>query len=116
MLETTFVLTEEHIKLLRASHVDTSTSETCYGAAQIDPKRPYGSKDAEVGMARILGVEVIDDDGDEHLRTADRQRLRELHEQTPTALQIVLDVGAFAPGVYERENPYSGRWVYARGE
>ncbi len=101
-----FVLTEEHITLLRGSYVDRELSDIEYGAAQIDPKRPYGNSDVESDLAWILGVELVDG---EHLRQEDRERIVKLHQETPTALQIVLATGSFQPGTYEAA-PYGIDW------
>lgn len=99
-----FTLTEQHIKLLRKANVTWIGYE--FGAPAIDPKRPYGNSNVIDDMAGILG-EPVDEDG-----CADDEvdhRLRTIHLETKTALQIVLETGAFEPGNYEREE-YVGEW------
>lgn len=102
-----FTLTAEHITLLRASWVNRELGGYEYGAAAINPKRPYGNSDVERDIAKLLGIELIDG---EYLTEADRQRCRELHEQTATALQIVLATGQFQPGVYRLADDYGKDW------
>lgn len=104
--EDTFTLTEQHITLLRASCVLAGLSGYEHGAAAIDPKRPYGNSDVIRDVARLIGVELVDD---EYLRKADRERCSLLHEQTPTALQIVLVTGVFQPGVYRMADRFDVR-------
>lgn len=100
-----FELTEDLIKLLRRSYVSRGLSDVEYGASEINGKRPYGNSDVERDIAEILGWEV-DDAGptDEQEKKA-----REIHEQTPTALQIVLATGEFVPGLYEA-SAYGVNW------
>jgi hypothetical protein len=68
------------------------------GAAGVDAKRPYGNSDVETDIARILGWAV----GCDGLSGDERDQAWELHARTPTALQIVLSVGYFEPGIYKR--------------
>jgi hypothetical protein len=103
----TFDLTGDLVKLLRASVVDRELSEWEYGAAQIDPKRPYGNSDVERDIATTLGW--IPDSADIEVEDEMRARAKALHAQTPMALQVVLESGSFAPGRYERKR-YVGTW------
>jgi hypothetical protein len=98
--ERRFALTDEHIQLLRRMCVGWQRAE--FGAPEIDPKRPYGNSDVLDDMAEILGVEMTetDDWGEPALTEADEERLRQLHRETETALQIVLSTGRMVPGVY----------------
>jgi hypothetical protein len=105
-MELEFALTEDHLALLRRSYVMDHVSEVEYGAAWIDPKRPYGNSSVELDIAEILGW-PFDEDGD--LTGAQRDRARKLQDETPTALQIVLCTGEFRPGTYRRPNPYEAR-------
>lgn len=113
MSKNEFILTENHILLLRASWVNERLSEVEYGAAEIDPKRPYGNSDVESDIARILGYEFIDQ---EYLRNSDRELCRLLHAETPLALQIVLSTGSFQPGVYHRTTSYGKDWKLVSGD
>lgn len=109
-----FRLTEDHIKLLRASYVRWWGAE--FGAACIDPKRPYGSSGGYLQeIARIIGmtpVTVKSDDGPIYTDEQEEYCL-EVHQETPVALQIILLTGEFRPGVYKRESEYDSReWGY----
>ena len=80
-----FELKAEHLKLLKESYVLWSNCE--FGAAGIDPKRPYGSSDVEDDLANILG-------------DLPEETLLKLHEETEIALQICLSTQSFEPGKY----------------
>jgi hypothetical protein len=92
-----FHLEPEVLTLLRHGNV-TDQRGMEYGAAGLDPKRPYGNSDLEEDIARILGWAV----GCDGLSNDERDQVYELHAKTPTALQIVLSVGYFEPGIYKR--------------
>lgn len=82
-----------------------------YGAPEINPKRPYGNSGVESDVAEILGWEVNEDEG---LSDEQSEAAATLHRQTETALQIVLQTGAFEPGRYENRDkfaPYGTTWV-----
>lgn len=104
MKEKVFTLTENHLKLLRRMNVGWQDTE--YGAPEIDPKRPYGNSDVELDIAEILGWEV-DEDGLSEFQSNDA---RKLHQETATALQVVLFTGKFKSGVYINEG-YSNIWT-----
>lgn len=103
-----FILTEEHIKLLRRAYVSWDDCE--FGAPSIDPKRPYGNGDVVRDIAEILGekAKTCPRCG-ESLEAIDDERYRKLHTETQSALQIVLATGAFEPGAYEAED-YTRDW------
>lgn len=90
----TFVLTERHVRLLTNAYVSWDYCE--FGAPCIDPKRPYGNSD------------VIDDIC-ELLEISDAGLAAQLHEETRTALQVVLCTGAFRLGTYVKERKYDDR-------
>jgi hypothetical protein len=94
-----FTLREEHVKLLRAAYVSWEGRE--YGAPAIDCKRPYGNNDVPDDIRRVLSLPHLSDDD-----------CRALHEETQTALQIILRTGAFGPGAYEA-NRYRRDWHVA---
>ncbi len=50
-----FILTDEHVKLLRQANVSWDGCE--FGAPGIDPKRPYGNGDVHSDIVEILGIE-----------------------------------------------------------
>ena len=98
-----FILTEDHIKLLKNAYVDWFHCET--GAPTINPKRPYGNGNVAEDIAEILGEEESPDEAHE-------ERLLKVHRQTEDALQIILCTGEFRPGTYVTEDPYDNTsWV-----
>ncbi len=101
-----FTLTDEHVELLRNMWVVWQDCET--GAPEIDPKRPYGNSNVARDVAETLGW--IEDGGE--LDDDDAERAMTLHRETATALQIVLCVGRFEPGVYDRVDYHNNRvWM-----
>lgn len=109
-----FTLTEDHIKLLRNSYVSWFDCE--YGAAAIDPKRPYGnSGEYEWQIARLLGLKpaITKVDLGDVYSDAQEDYCRKVHQETQTALQVVLATGEFTPGVYECRK-YGKDWKFLR--
>lgn len=106
----TFELTEDHLTLLRRSVVRWEDVE--YGAAAIDPKRPYGSSSGiEEQIAEILDWDVFTDHEEvAHLTKVQYDRARELHEETLIALQVALRTGTFQVGTYVRGDSYTLDW------
>jgi hypothetical protein len=102
MMSEIFELTEEHIKLLRSAYVGWDYCE--YGAPRINPKRPYGNSDVAYDIYETLGWEFGTDENDEP--DLDEARAAKIHEETETALQIVLRTGSFTPGTYVRDLPW----------
>lgn len=100
-----FVLTKQHITLLRHASVSWNGNE--FGAPTINPKRPYGNSDVLTNIAEILSVLLYDEKNEMIEETA--QKLAAMHHQTQTALQIILSTGWFEPGLYESED-YCGKW------
>ena len=100
----TFVLTDEHLKLLRAMCVGWQDCE--YGAPEIDPKRPYGNSSVECDIH-----EILTDERDYELTEAQRERYAQLHRETQIALEIMLQCGELRPGTYDdvRKIPYGQR-------
>lgn len=98
----TFTLTEEHLTLLRAAWIDWDDCE--FGAPAIDPKRPYGNSDVIGDMAELLGVGL-----DANGNVIDADRLRTLHRETQTALQIMVGSASLRTGEY-RAAKYSNDW------
>jgi hypothetical protein len=93
-----FRVLPEHITLLQNAYVDWWDCE--YGAPAIDCKRPYGNSRVARDIARLLGAK-LDEDGEIELSDEEEARLRRLHEETATALQIFLRTGTMTPGLYE---------------
>lgn len=92
-----FELTEDHLKLLNHAHVGWDGCE--YGAPAIDCKRPYGNSSVEQDIAEIIGVDYNDED----------EELSNLHNETQTALQIILVTQSFKVGTYVKTNEYDDR-------
>ena len=101
-----FLLTAQHLKLLRNAHVDWDATE--YGAPAIDPKRPYGNGDVEADVCRLLGWNKEGDDGSQLCWSSrQRQTAMSIHRGTETALQIILALGVWPlPGMYRRIDRY----------
>lgn len=102
-----FILTKEHVWLLRHANVRWEDCE--YGAPAIDCKRPYGNSDVEGDIYKLLNGERMP----EHWESVPKETsdyFYKLHKETETALQVVLATGSFEPGEFEAE-AYSSRWV-----
>jgi len=100
-----FKLTEAHLKLLSRAYVGWESCE--YGAPSIDCKRPYGNSNVEPDIAEIIGIPYPED-----VPESLGDYLRKLHEETQTALQIVLCTKSFVPGVYIQSEKYKSRsWI-----
>ena len=101
MRQEKFNLTDEHIALLNRFYI--SYNDGCeYGAPEVNPKRPYGNSHVVGDMAEILQVTVPDRDEVEYDKFC--RDMNRLHQETATALQIVLQTKSFEPGQYIREN------------
>jgi hypothetical protein len=103
MRDETFELTEELLTLLSNSRVSDRLSESEWGAAEVDPKRPYGNGDLVEDICNLLGMPFDDEDGPSGF---DRNQALSLHAKTPIALQIVLSTRSFVPGTYRRKPNY----------
>lgn len=102
-----FELTEQHLGLLKEANVRWDESE--YGAPAIDSKRPYGNSGVLEDLAEILGVPWDGDEDNGGLSDSTVERLKRLHMETETALQICLATQSFKPGMYEAP-PYGAKW------
>jgi hypothetical protein len=98
-----FLLTDEHLALLRHANVTWDHCE--FGAPAIDCKRPYGNSDVLSDIACILGYP---ESAREEEETTDM--FRAIHKETMTALQIVLATGGFEAGRYVAPE-YTSRWT-----
>lgn len=97
-----FTFTEQHRKLLQRMTVGWGSDE--FGAPEIDPKRPYGNSDVYRDMAEILGWP--DDLSEDQIRQLDQ-----LHSETQTALEILLQHGMVIPGEYVELHDYHRDWI-----
>jgi len=104
-----FTVTKNHLKLIRQMNADWQDAET--GAPAIDPKRPYGNSSVDNDIHRILTGETIGciDSKRDELTSEESEKYMNLHQETETALQIVLSVGEFKVGKYKAEM-YTNKW------
>lgn len=109
MSDLIFELTEQHLTLLRHAYVVWGGYE--FGAPAINPKRPYGNSDVLTDIAKLLHPEFVAmREGAQADWLEDNvNRLERVHEETQTALQIVLVTGQMQPGRYVREEEYDRR-------
>jgi hypothetical protein len=109
-MTTTFEITDDHVRLLRAVSLRWEDCE--FGAPAVDPKRPYGNSSVLTDMARIVNPAFaqmresemdawLDENGD---------RLESLHRDLLTVLLIGAQTGVMLPGRYVRERVSSWRW------
>jgi hypothetical protein len=102
----TFTLTEDHIKLVRRMYVDFDDGGYD-GAPAVNLKRPYGNSDVIGDVHEILYDQPFPEDENDDERNEELvSKLIAIHQQTATALQIVLCTGSFVPGVYVRSCKY----------
>lgn len=111
MTDQRFEMTQDLITLLRNSWVSSSLTGCGYGAAEIDPKRPYGNGDVATDIATLLNWDIPGGGLTEEQRVAAWM----VHELTPVALQVVLSTGMFELGAYRRATPYGNVWVFEGG-
>lgn len=94
MKKITFVVTSDHLKLLKEMCVGWDDCE--FGAPCIDPKRPYGNSDVISDMKEILGKKP-------------KGGLNSLHREMEIVLQILVSNLSISPGKYETEQ-YEIAW------
>lgn len=113
-----FTLKPEHIALLRHSYTSWWSAE--YGAACIDPKRPYGNSGSyaiHADMAEILGIKpTLVKDGEKIFSDEQEELMDDLHRELEIALQIVLVTGSFETGKYEKVHYDDMSWRKIVGE
>lgn len=102
-----FTITESHQKLLSRCHVGWNDCE--FGAASINPKRPYGNSSVLEDMAEILGIGSSDSDGELQLTEAEEETLSQLHTELKTVLEIGFHTLSFATGTYQKE--WGEKWI-----
>lgn len=88
-----FTLKEEHLLLLANSNI--YHAESCFGAACIDPKRPYGNSNVISDIGEILGR------GRGPFSDDEKTELKDLHDETTWALEIITRCQTFDLGNYE---------------
>jgi len=98
-----FVLTEDHLKLIRRMTVRYNDYFE-FGAPEIDPKRPYGNSSVYYDIVEILDIDPKGGDGHDSEFTEEQEELMlGIHKSTAKALQVILASGSFEPGIYESE-------------
>ena len=99
---TEFVLSENHLKLLRQMYVyfDNGAYD---GAPAVDHKRPYGNSYVAGDVYEIINGTFPNDDLNEDVE----QEMLNLHKETGLALQIVLCTGSFVPGRYRKKEEFN---------
>lgn len=115
-MELTFVLTEDHLKLI--DKMDVGWSDAEFGAPEINPKRPYGNSFVVGDIFEILGWDAPDEDNDDpsqELIDEWYDKAYKIHKETQTALQIILCTKSFVPGRYIKMNQYDDRSWYLEG-
>ena len=105
-----FTVTPDHITLLSSVYISWNDGE--FGAPTIDPKRPYGNSYVWSDMAICLGIVSESDDDPSDFSDMQMAKMRKLHNELETVLQIVLSTTSFTCGLYKRER-YSSKWVLA---
>lgn len=114
VMDDTFILTEDHLKLL--GHLNLRWEDAYKGAVGADVKMPYGSSWVFHDIAAILdpeGFNAIPDGDDEAVgayEQANEERFLRVHEETFKALDVVLRTGQFQPGRYRRTDPWAHDW------
>lgn len=118
----TFRLTQQHIALIRDMRVGWDDSYA--GAPAIECREPYLSGAAVEAVISLAGIksEVVSSVIERgavprrvFMPDARAQRAAmTLHRETDIALQIVLSVGEFAPGLYRRVDHDGYRWERVR--
>lgn len=96
----TFLVTEDHLKLL--PHLWFNYNDyTEFGAPEVDPKRPYGNSDVYDDIAEILGIEGELDSWDEVSFTdGQRQYMLQVHKEITTVLNIMVRNGGVEVAEY----------------
>jgi len=97
-----FIVTENHIKLLKAAYVWWDDAE--FGAPGINPKAPYGdSLDVPLSIAEIIGLKIPKKvaDGEEGLGGSQADFCNKLHREMEDVLQILLSNCKIEVGKYE---------------
>jgi hypothetical protein len=103
-----FELTSAHVQLLRHLNIEFREGPE-WGGPGADCKRPFGNGDLVASMAGILLVPKVSTDDGPMLPPGTRAKMTKLYLELGTALQVVLTVGSFEPGVYFADD-YDRNW------
>ena len=100
-----FVITEEHIKLIKRAYTGWNDCE--FTSPGMNCKRPFGNSDVFMDMAEILGISPINDYGE--YSTKDIDYMLKLYEELEIVLQIMFRTLQLTTGTYETEQ-YMQEW------
>jgi hypothetical protein len=102
-----FIVTDEHLQILKMLNVDYDRGP------EIDRKRPYGNTDYQGDILKAVGEKQTESsDGDEFWTKEQGNRADKIHREAGMALQIALCTGTFEAGTYEQQKPYhSNSWA-----
>jgi hypothetical protein len=103
-----FQLTENHIKLLNCVYVYFD-GDSYDGAPAVDTKMPYGNSNTVGDVYEILFGKEFDYGEHDEMPEELYSGLLRIHEETATALQIILFTKSFETGLYEKFKPYCDR-------
>ena len=95
-----FTLTDEHLCLLKNAEIRWQNIEM--GAPGIDSKRPYGGGQVDEDVCGVLGWEMPDEEDEPDDYEEVMERALEVHEETLSAMQILLTLNGAEPGKYCR--------------
>jgi hypothetical protein len=101
-----FELREEHLKLLQRANIQWNEGEL--SAPGLDTKRPFGNSDHYRDIAHIL--EFKPKDGDE-FSAKQIEAMESLYGQLDLALEVVLRLRTFVPGLYESDKHMQDIWL-----
>lgn len=117
MNEKYFDLTDNHIKLISNMYVSWDEGFSDLGVPTINQKRPYGNSSVIEDIYEIMEGKRINEDEletqgidyDDFLEGL-YLKYTKLHEETETALQIILYTKKFETGKYKKDG-YGRAWV-----
>ena len=106
-----FVVTEDHLKLLKHFWIDWDNTE--FGAPAVDPKRPYGNSSVISDIAEILGWMDSDWwDGDQDIPSEWHVNGNKIHKEMQTVLQILVSTLSISTGTYVNKSKYGVDWEF----
>lgn len=102
------VVKEHHLKLLKELYIDWNNDG--FGAPCVDPKRPFGNSDVFKDMARILCLDMPDEETQFEKYKRFEDSLYKGYTELKDCLQILCQQFTITTGTYEC-NEYSNIWV-----
>jgi hypothetical protein len=110
------LVTESHLKLMRAARTNIIDEGGRDIGVEINPKRPYGDMSYfELDMGQILGIRPDGPARTDYPQMLDfseaqLKMLGDLHEQMQPVLQVFLQHARLPPGKFVRDPPEWGDW------